>query len=341
VAFKQGGYIASLRQVRGPDGRFRDIQLGDMAPAGVVLAAVQKKDYRESLNQAAANQKSMEGSLQASQADLERAKANETKAELDYKRAQSLYAGKAMTRPDYDDAVNQYQSAVAEVQSASKQIDSRQGQLNSAKSEVSTAEITLNETDLIAPLTGVIVAKSVEPGTLVAKGSNAFAIADTRIVKMQFGVPDTMLSHFKIGASVPVDIDGLSNSYRNGRVTQIAESADADARVFNIQVSLANAQRELKVGMIASVQIVQDTDVQQLPLVPVTALSTAQSGSSQFSVYVVREKNGRQTAHLQSVRIGETYGRSIAIREGLTPGEKIISNRPNQLADGAVIRAIE
>ena len=41
----------------------------------------------------------------ASNAELDQARADQTKADLDFQRAEALYAAKAMTRPDYDAAV--------------------------------------------------------------------------------------------------------------------------------------------------------------------------------------------------------------------------------------------
>ena len=74
--------------------------------------------------------------------------------------------------------------------------------------------------------------------------------------------------------------------------------------------------RALKVGMIASIHV-QQADAQKVPLVPVTALITAQSGSSNYSVFTLSERDGKQFAQLQSVRVGETIGRSVVISEGL------------------------
>src|SRR5690242_15554331 len=52
MAFKQPGYIAALHQVRGADGRVRDIQVGDQVPAGTVLAHLRRNDYEATLNTA-------------------------------------------------------------------------------------------------------------------------------------------------------------------------------------------------------------------------------------------------------------------------------------------------
>jgi RND family efflux transporter MFP subunit len=212
--------------------------------------------------------------------------------------------------------------------------------LRAAQAQFTSARISLSDTNLIAPMPGVIIEKNVERGSLVAAGTSAFTLADTRVVKMQFGVPDNMLSHFRMGAAVPVEVEPLQGRTLTGRITEIAASADRDSRVFNIQVSLLNRDRLLKVGMIASVSIEQ-SDPQSVPLVPVTALITPQSGSSDYSVFTLKEESGKQFAKLQQVRIGQTIGRSVVINEGLIPGERIIVNRTNQLNDGTQVRIIE
>jgi len=146
-----------------------------------------------------------------------------------------------------------------------------------------------------------------------------------------------MLAYLKPGAEVPVRLEALPGQLLTGRITGIAASANRESRVFNIEVTLANQNRSLKVGMIASIRI-QRGDAQTVPVVPMTALMTAQSGSTSYSIFTVAEREGKQYAQLKSVRIGQTFGKSVAIDEGLTPGERIIVNRTNQLSDGSPIR---
>ena len=317
----------------------RDVQVGDEIPAGTVLAHLRRSDYESSFNSAVGQEHSMQGALNASQAELDRAKADQTKADLDFERAQALYAAKAMTRPDYDAAVEHHASATANVEAAVRQIEARRGQVATALAQTISARINLGDTNLIAPMPGVIVEKNVEPGSLVAASTNAFALDDTRVVKVNFGVPDSMLAYLKLGAPVPVLLEALQGRTLTGRITEIAASANRQSRVFNIEVSLPNRDRSLRVGMIASIRI-ERADAQNVPVVPMTALMTAESGSKNYSVFTVKERDGKQFAQLKSVRIGETFGKSVVIDEGLTPGEQIIVNRTNQLSDGSPIRAV-
>ncbi len=339
LAFKEPGYIAALDRVKGIDGRTRDVQVGDEIPAGATLARLRSSDYEASLNSAVGQQRSAQGTFDASQAELARAKADQAKADLDFERAQALYAAKAMTRPDYDAAVDQHNSATANVEAAERQIEARRGQLSAASAQAASARINLGDTSLNAPMPGVIVEKSVEPGSLVAAGTKAFTLDDTRVVKVNFGVPDSMLAHLKLGAPVPVQLDALQGRTLTGQITGISASANRESRVFNIEVTLPNRDRSLRVGMIARIRIEQP-NTQAVPVVPLTALMTAESGSNDYSVFTVTERDGKQLAQLKSVRIGETFGKSVVIDEGLAPGEQIVVNRTNQLSDGSLIRVI-
>jgi RND family efflux transporter MFP subunit len=340
LAFKEPGYIATLYHVKGADGRMRDVQVGDEIPAGTVLAHLRRSDYEASFKSAVGQEHSMQGALDVSQADLDRAKADQAKAHLDFERAQALYAVKALTRPDYDAAVEQHTSATANVEAAVRQIEARRGQVAAALAQTVSARINLGDTNLIAPMPGVIVEKNVEPGSLVATGSNAFTLDDTRVVKVNFGVPDSMLAHLKLGAAVPVQLEALQGQTLTGRITEIAGSANRESRVFNVEVTLPNRDRSLRVGMIAAIRIEQ-ANAQTVPVVPLSALMTAESGSNSYSVFTVEERDGKQFAQLKSVRVGETYGKSVVIDQGLTPGERIIVNRTNQLSDRSPIRVIE
>jgi RND family efflux transporter MFP subunit len=339
LAFKEPGYIAALYQVKGADGRMRDVQVGDEIPASVTLAHLRRSDYEASFNAAVGQQHAMQGALEASQADLDQAKANQVKADQDFDRAQALYAAKAMTRPDYDAAVEQHTAATAKVEAAVRQIEARHGQLNAALGQSASARINLGDTNLAAPSPSVIVAKNVERGDLVAAGTTAFTLDDTRVVKVNFGVPDSMLSDLRLGAEVPVRVEAVQGRALTGRITQIAASANRESRVFNIEVTLPNRDRSLKVGMIASIRI-ERGDVQTVPVVPMTALMTAESGSTNYSVFTVQEREGKQFAQLKGVRVGQTFGKSVVIDEGITPGERIIVNRTNQLSDGSPIRVV-
>jgi multidrug efflux system membrane fusion protein len=98
LAFKSAGYLTGIFQVKGVDGRMRNVQEGDYVKKGTVLAQVRKSDYEAKLAQAA-------GQLAAARANLQH-------ADLDFGRARNLYAANSLTKSDYDKAQAQYGQAL-------------------------------------------------------------------------------------------------------------------------------------------------------------------------------------------------------------------------------------
>src|SRR6185436_4340787 len=112
LAFRVAGYVESIRQVPGFDGRLRDLQEGDLIPKGTVLARVRQSDYTVKVGQAESHasqtQSSVESSkaqvleaqssIEASKAQLAQAEATYARAGLDYDRAKKLLESQSMTR---------------------------------------------------------------------------------------------------------------------------------------------------------------------------------------------------------------------------------------------------
>ena len=174
LAFKSGGYVKSIPQVKGADGRSRNIDAGDRVAKGTVLAVVDQQDYKNKVQQA--------------NDQLARAQAEYNKAKLSFDRTAALYSSKSATKPDYDSAQANLESTTAAV--------------SSAKAQISDAQIALDYCFLRAPFDAWIVNRSVDIGSLVSPATKGFSISDTRSVKAVFGVPDISMNVFETHSSV-------------------------------------------------------------------------------------------------------------------------------------------
>lgn len=92
VSFKVGGYVEQIMQVKGADGRNRNLQEGDLVRKGTLLARIRDGEYRDRLAE--------------SQAAL-------TKARSDFNRAAQLFENQNISKADYDAAHAQLESATA------------------------------------------------------------------------------------------------------------------------------------------------------------------------------------------------------------------------------------
>jgi RND family efflux transporter MFP subunit len=313
LAFRIPGYVTSLKQVRGQDGRMRDIAEGDRVSRGAVLVRIRSSEYEDKVRQASSQAAAAEAVAQ--------------KAKLDFDRATHLYDIQSLTKPDFD--------------AARAQFDASEEQLKSARALTSEAEIALRDTSLIAPFDAEVVKKSVEMGAFVGPGVPAFALAKTDTVKIIVGVPDTVVRSMRLGQPVEVGIDAFPTRTFHARITRLSSAADAITRNFEVEVAIPNHDHLLKVGMIGALQFANTDGGGRAPtlLVPLSAVVQAKDGK--YGVFVVSDSSAGEVARLHSIEIGAVSGTEISVVNGLNTGDRIITTGANLLKDGQRVEVLQ
>jgi multidrug efflux system membrane fusion protein len=308
LMFRSSGYVTNVKQVRGADGRTRDIGTGDYAEQNLTLAHIRREDLQNQVAQA--------------QAQLDQAAAQHTKADQDFQRAKALYSTQSLTKPDYD----QSQEAFNATQAA----------MDNAKAALLQSQLTLGDADLKAPFSGYILSRNIDLGSLVSPSTSAFTIADIGRVKVTFGAPDYVLSRVRLGQELTVRTETDVAPFK-GRVTSISPAADTRNRIFAVEVTVNNRDRHLKPGMIASIGLgeVPHSSVS----IPLSAIVPFPSEPEHFAVMVAQDRAGRLVANLRKVQLGTTHDNSVAV-EGVQPGERVVSVGAQLLKDGDAIQAI-
>jgi multidrug efflux system membrane fusion protein len=313
LAFKSGGYLTQILQVRGIDGKMRNVHEGDYVKRGAVLARVRQSDYEAKLAQAA-------GQNAAARAALE-------KAQLDLVRARNLYAANSMTKSDYDKAIAQYGEAL--------------GSVGATGGQVKEARIALQDTKLRAPIAALVLKRKVEVGDLVNAGTVGFTVANTEEVKVIFGISDLMLKHLKLGDQLAVTTEALRGRVFRGLVTAISPSADPKSRVFDVEITIPNPDQALKVGMIAALAVATGQAPTEMTVVPLTAVVRSPTNPGGYALFVVEEKGGKQIARMRdNIELGEVYGNMITITKGVKVGEAVIVTGATLVTDGQRVRIV-
>ena len=312
LAFKSNGYLASIRQVKDPNGRMRNIDQGDWVTRGTVVATVSQDDYKDKLTQA--------------NAQLARSQANYDRAKLSFHRMAVLYKSGAATVSDYDTAQAQMLDTKASI--------------DSAKASISEATIALQYCELRAPFDGWIVKRNVDEGQLVGPATNGFTISDVRSVKAVFGVPDTAMEHIRLGSPETVVTDAVAGDFA-GHVTSISPSADPKSRVYSVEVSIPNGDNRLKAGMIASITISSGKEKQKVNVVSLAAVVRSLKQPNGFAVFMPDGEGDTVRVHTQEVELGPTYGNSIAVEQGLKPGDRVVTYGATIIKDGETVRVIQ
>jgi RND family efflux transporter MFP subunit len=317
LAFKASGYVDDLLRRSGADGKSRAAQPGDRVTRGTVLARVRENDYRDRVNQ--------------SRARLSEAEASVVKARLDLDRARTLFQAESLTKPDLDAAQAAFDTADARV--------------TVARVEIELALSALRDCALVSPATGVILERRIEVGTLAAAGTVGFVVGDVSSVKARFGVPDSVIESVRLGDAIDVTVEAVAAGSFAGRVTAIAPAADAQSRVFDVDVTIPNTDERLRPGMIGTVAIRQASDdahaVAAARLaVPLSAVVRPHAGDGQFAVLVVERANDVEVARMRRVELGEVMGNVITVVKGVNAGEQVVVSGATLLVDGAPVRVL-
>jgi HlyD family secretion protein len=211
-------------------------QTGQLVRAGTLLVQIDKRSPRNLLAQA--------------EAELEAAIARRSIARAQNERAKRLYETRTINEVDYEQSQLEYANAKADVVRAQVAVEN--------------ARITLDDTDVRAPITGTIIEKLVETGQVISSpmkdfggGTSLLKMADLTTVQVRALVDETDVGKIQPGKPVTVRVTAYPNQPFPGEVFKIEPQAKVDQSVttFAVLIRLANPDGLLRPGMNADVEI--------------------------------------------------------------------------------------
>jgi len=313
AAFQVSGYINSIKQVTGADGRMREIQGGDLVKAHELLATATSDTYQDLVSQSAS-------ALVSAQASYVRAK-------QDFDRDSTLLKQQVIAQATYDQALQVYQSA--------------RSQVDEAQAALRQAQVKLDYCKLTSPMDGVVLDRHIEVGSLVEPTTVAFEVADLSDMKAVFGVSDMEVGELKQGSLQTLTAEALPGVPLIGKITSVAPNADPTTRTFDVEVTVPNKDGKLRSGMIASLQIAMaGTPATSSATVPLNAIVRPPHDRNDFAVYVVEDRDGKSFARLRKVTLGEIVGNEIAVSKGVSIGDHVVMRGATMVSEGAEVKVI-
>jgi len=276
------------------------VDAGDWVQAGQVLAVI---DRSVQVQQAEA---------QAAQIQVAKADANLAQANLD--RALQLVARGFVSKADVDRLTATRDAAAARVKVAEAQLREQR-----ARNQ---------RLNIIAPATGYILSRAVEPGQTVGAGSPAlFTIASGGEMEMLAQLSEEQLSKMSVGTVARITPTGSEQTFE-GQVWQIAPTIDQTTRQGTARIALS-FNPALRPGGFATARI--NSGSFRATVVPQSAVLADSKGSF---VYVVGDD---KKAARRAVKTGAVTAEGIAIIEGLTGSEKVVLRAGGFLNPGETV----
>lgn len=332
VAGQVGGEITELT-----------VDVGSPVKAGQVIARISPKEYELKLQQAEAALAQARALLgEAGRRDpididavpvVRQAKAALDDARAQMERAERLAASGDLPRQRLDTAEANYRAAEARYQAARDEAVMRIGAVEQRQAEVRFARKKLEDSTVRAPIGGFVSVRHKSRGDFInEQGGNRDIVTIVRLdpIRVQANVAEVGVSYVKVGMAARFTTDAYPGRDFPARVARISPVLNQQARLLMVEAVAPNPQGLLKPGMFVRVYVDIAGDVPAVFVPSVAVVSAA--GVEKVFVAVDGKAVERR------VRLGRRDGEAVEITEGLKPGEKVITDNLDRLADGTPVK---
>jgi HlyD family secretion protein len=153
---------------------------------------------------------------------------------------------------------------VARAEPSAEQLAIAQAQVEAAQTAIDVIKAQLDKTTLYAPVDGIVLTRSVEPGEVVAMGAPLITLGRLDDLTITVYIPEDRYGLIGLGEAAGVTVDSFPGDVFVARVTRIADQAEFTPRnvqteegrrttVFAVELTVENGLSQLKPGMPADV----------------------------------------------------------------------------------------
>jgi membrane fusion protein, multidrug efflux system len=205
-----------------------------------------------------------------------------------------------------------------------------------ADANVRALAARLERTVVRAPVTGVMEARMVEVGSMVAPGTPVARIIDVDTLKVSGGVPERYAGEIRAGTAARVLVDNIGGREFSGSARFVGNAVNEQNRTFPVEISIPNSGGMLKPGMVARVQLTRGASRDAL-MVPREAVLRTEAG---YAVFTVHDEDGRMVARSTPVITGPGSGNRVVVESGLNAGDRVVVVGQHQVTHGDIVRTV-
>lgn len=229
---------------------------------------------------------------------------------------------------------------------AREDVDVARGEFDEAEAEVEELEALVGYTQIVAPFSGVVTARYVDPGALIEadghgageqggrkSGGPIVTLADTDRLRVYVYVPEHEVTAVHRGTGARLTLRELPGREFSGTVARFANALDLATRTMLTEVDLDNPKGELYPGMYADVTLELERHAGALQL-PATAI-----GGDGGSSFVLVVKDGSVTR--APVAVGIASPDAVEITRGLAGTEQVVRNLGPAVREGDKVEMVE
>ncbi len=301
------------------------VREGDAVQRGQLLAQLDERELSARRSAAkAASQGANAAIVQASKA-LAAAQAQAGVVQKTYDRYVYLKQQNSVSAQEFDEIAAKHEASQATLEQAKANLQRAEAGAAQAESESRAADDVASYARIVAPFSGRVVRRSVEPGTLVSPGMELFVVEDTSRYQLEATLPAASLKTVKKDTPVRVQLDARGDESITGKVAEMESGADPTSHTWKVRVDLPKGAA-LHSGMFGRAFFSQGE--KRALLLPRAAI--VNRGQLQ-GIYLVGEGN---LLYWRLITLGKVIGDRMEVLSGLNYGEVVVLNPGTQELDG-------
>ena len=297
-------------------GRIENIyfQVGDNVENGQLIARIENDEVEQQVKRSEAAYEVSKANIVSRQAELENSMAN-------LARAQQLFDEGLLSPQEY-----QQQKSSLRVMEAQLKLAEAQAQQSIA--ELSELNIRLEQTDILAPMSGIVSVRYVDPGALVTPSNSILQVVNLKTMVTQGNVPERSIGRLRVGNHANVFVDAIPDREFTGVVARIAPILDAATRSALIEIDILNPEMLLKAEMFVRIGL----DLGSMRQTTLISRDGLVYRGQQPGVYVV--EGGTDRPVFRVIETGLTREGQVEVLANLNIGTQIVGRGATMLRDG-------
>jgi RND family efflux transporter MFP subunit len=312
-----------------------NVDIGDIVKQGQTLAVLEVPELKAQLQQTVYQVDQSKEEITRAQHDINRAQAQHEALHEEYMRLQQASEGHPglIAQQELDNARASDLSAEAQVDSAKAAMAAAKQHLGAAQADNQRVQALHDYTNVVAPISGVVVWRYADTGALIQGGTNSnnqdlpiVRLSQSTLLRLRLPVPEDDVRYVHDGDQVMVRVDAVNRSLM-GKVVRFTRDVNFETRTMETEVDVDNKDLSIAPGMYANTML-RLAHVENVVTLPVEALVI--KGRDQV-VYVLDDTNH---IHIRPVQVGIEGSKLAEIKSGLQPGERVILGGQDHYQDG-------
>jgi RND family efflux transporter MFP subunit len=303
-----------------------NVDIGDIVQQGETLAVLEVPELKAQVQQTAFELQQSQEEITRAQHEINSAEALHSALHAESERLQQA----AATRPgliaqqELDDAQAKDLSSQAQVDAAKAAMAAAEQHADAARADNERVQALENYTNVVAPISGVVIWRYADTGALIQGGTNSndstlpiVRLSQSSLLRLRVPIPEDDVKYVHKDDTLNVRVDAIGRSF-TGKVVRFTRSVNFETRTMETEVDVENRDLSITPGMYANAAL-QLASAKNVVTIPVEALVL--DARQQPTVYILDGDNRVQIRH---VTVGLEGSKLAEILSGVTAGEHVL-----------------